>query len=187
MYDILIKNGCVIDGVLTPPYVSDIAIKDGKIVKIAKDLSGAKTEIDATGLTVTPGFFDSHSHADSTILTYPDQKEKVEQGITTVIGGMCGGSVAPRPYITKVAPVGDYGLNTEIYRSVESFMQVAKNVPQGANIATFVGHGNLRRAVLGYEDREPTAEELSRMQEMLRESLAHGAIGLSLGIYYVPG
>ncbi len=187
MYDILIKNGCVIDGVLTPPYISDIAIRDGKIVKIAKDLSGAKTEIDATGLTVTPGFFDSHSHADTTILTYPDQKEKVEQGITTVIGGMCGGSVAPRPYITKVAPVGDYGWNTDIYRSVESFMQIAKNVPQGANIATFVGHGNLRRAVLGYADREPTAEELSRMKEMLRESLAHGALGLSLGLIYVPG
>lgn len=187
MYDVIIQNGRVIDGLLTPEYVSDIAIRDGKIVKIGQNLTGAKKVIDATGLTVTPGFFDSHSHADSNILTYPEQKEKIEQGITTVIGGMCGGSVAPRPYITKAVPVGEYGLNTDIYRSMESFMRVAKDVPQGANIATFVGHGNLRRAVLGYEDREPTEDELWRMQDMLRESLAHGAIGLSFGLFYVPG
>ncbi len=189
MYDIIIKNGTVIDGVLTPEYVSDIAVKDGKIVKIAKGLSGAKQEIDATGLTVTPGFFDSHSHSDATILTYPDQKEKVEQGITTVISGMCGGSVAPKPYISagNAAPVGNYGLNTEIYRSVENFMHIAKTVPQGANIAMFVGHGNLRNAVLGSENREPANDELERMKSILRESLAHGAIGLSLGLIYVPG
>jgi N-acyl-D-amino-acid deacylase len=94
-YDLIIKNGTIVDGVLTPEYVSDIAIKDGRIVKIASGLAGATRVIDARGLTVTPGFFDSHSHSDTMILTYSDQKEKVEQGITTVIGGMCGGSVAP--------------------------------------------------------------------------------------------
>ncbi len=189
MYDLIIKNGRIIDGVLSPEYVSDIAIKDGKILKIAKGLTGAEREIDAAGLTVTPGFFDSHSHADENILSYPEQKEKVEQGITTVISGMCGGSVAPRPYIpaSKKAPVGGYGFNTDIYRSVESFMNVAENVPQGANIAMFVGHGNLRRTVIGTENREPTKDELESMKDMLRESIKHGAIGLSLGLIYVPG
>ena len=189
MYDLIIKNGRVIDGVFTPEYIADVAIKDGKIVKIADNLSGAAKIIDASGLVVTPGFFDSHSHSDSTILTYPDQKEKVEQGITTVIGGMCGGSVVPRPYIPKSreAYVGEYGLNTEIYRSMDSFMRVAKNVPQGANIALFTGHANLRCAVMGYENREPTESELARMKTMLKESLDHGSIGVSFGLIYTPG
>ena len=189
MYDLIIKNGTIIDGVLTHPYVADVAVKNGKIAKIAVGLCGAEREIDATGLTVTPGFFDSHSHADANILTYPGQKEKVEQGITTVIGGMCGGSVAPKPYLdaAKAKPVGDHGLNTDIYRSVESFMRVAKHVPQGANIAFFVGHGNIRKAVVGSADRQATDEELGRMKDLLRESLRAGAIGLSFGLIYTPG
>ena len=189
MYDLIIKNGRITDGVLTPEYIADIGIKDGKIVKIATGIDNASKIIDATGLTVTPGFIDSHSHADSTILTYPDQKEKLEQGITTVVSGMCGGSVAPRPYISEAnkAQVGSYGFNTDIYRSTESFMNTAKNVAQGANIAMFTGHGNLRRAVIGLEDRAPTREELERMKDILRESFEKGAIGLSFGLIYAPG
>lgn len=189
MYDLIIKNGTVIDGVLTPAYVSDVALKDGKIVKIAPDLSGAKQTIDATGLTVTPGFFDSHSHADGNILSDPDLKEKVEQGITTVIGGMCGGSVAPRPYMpaSQAREINGFGMTNDICYSMESYMKVAKQFPQGANIAMFVGHGNLRRSVLGTENRAPTPEELERMKDILRESIKHGAIGLSFGLIYVPG
>ena len=188
-YDLIIRNGTVIDGALTPPYVADLAVKDGRIVKIGAGLSGADREIDAAGLTVTPGFFDSHAHSDYTILSCPEQKEKAEQGITTVISGMCGGSVAPRPYLPQkpVAAADREDLDTRVYQSVERFMETARTVPQGSNIAFFVGHGNLRRAVLGYEQREATREELDRMKDMLRESLRHGAIGLSFGLFYMPG
>ena len=95
MYDLIIKNGKIINGTGSPSFFSDIAIADGKIVCIGKALSGAKQIIDAKGLTVTPGFIDSHSHSDNAILTYPDMTEKIEQGITTSIAGQCGGSPAP--------------------------------------------------------------------------------------------
>ena len=95
MYDLIIKNGKIIDGTGSPCFRADVAIKDGKIAKIGRGLEGASKIIDADGLTVTPGFIDSHSHSDSNILTYPEQIEKIEQGITTSIAGQCGGSIAP--------------------------------------------------------------------------------------------
>jgi N-acyl-D-amino-acid deacylase len=82
MFDLLIKNGRIIDGTGSPSYFADVAIKDGKIVKVKKGIRGdAKETIDAQGLVVTPGFIDSHAHNDSAIFTFPDQREKIEQGI----------------------------------------------------------------------------------------------------------
>ena len=96
MFDLLIQNGMVIDGTGSPEMRADVAVKDGKIVRVARKIcEEAKQVIDAKGLVVTPGFIDSHSHSDRTILTSPDQTEKVEQGITTAICGQCGGSDAP--------------------------------------------------------------------------------------------
>lgn len=90
MYDLIIKNGTVINGMGSPSFFADIAIKDGKIVKVMKGIEDAGKLIDASGLTVTPGFIDSHSHSDNAILDYPDMIEKIEQGITTSIAGQCG-------------------------------------------------------------------------------------------------
>ena len=81
MFDLVIKNGCIIDGTGSPGFYSDIAIKNGKIEKIAKNIDGGKNIIDAKGLTVTPGFIDSHSHSDKTMLTFPDMIEKLSKGL----------------------------------------------------------------------------------------------------------
>ena len=178
MYDIVIKNGKIIDGSGSPAYVSDLAIKDGKIVRIAENISDGKQLIDATGLMVTPGFIDSHSHSDSTILHFPDQAEKAEQGITTSIGGQCGISRAP-------AATGS--TDSEIYKTMGTFLDAVKDIPQGSNLATFVGHGNLRKAVMGPYDREPSGEELHQMGNLLREGMEHGALGISFGLIYAPG
>lgn len=171
MYDLIIRNGSILDGTGSPSFYADIAIKDGKIARIAKTLSGAGEILDAAGLTVTPGFIDSHSHADTTLLPFPDQIEKVEQGITTAIGGNCGSSAAPNG----------------TFPTMGAFLDAVKQIPLGSNHAIFVGHGTLRHAVMGSENRAPTQEELEKMGELLREAITHGALGVSFGLIYAPG
>lgn len=134
----------------------------GLLVYIVGGLEGAKTVLDATGLTVTPGFIDSHSHSDSAILEYPGLIEKIEQGITTSIAGQCGSSPAPisrnaRP--EKAVQLGNYGKSTDIYRTFATFLDTVKDVPTGSNTATLVGHGALREAAMGMDNRPPTQEE----------------------------
>ena len=174
MFDLLIQNGTVLDGSGKAGFLADVAVKAGKIAAIGTNLGKAVRILDATGLVVTPGFIDSHSHADKAILAFPEQIEKVEQGITTSIGGQCGSS----PY-----PVAE----GETVKTFSSFMEKAKNIPQGANIACFVGHGAVRKAVMGLQNRSATPEELEKMKELVRDAMDAGAMGLSYGLYYSPG
>ena len=173
MYDLIIKNGTIIDGTGSEPYCADVAIKDEKIACIGANLTDSTQIIDATGLTVTPGFIDSHSHSDSAIINNPDQKEKIEQGITFSLSGQCGGSAAPSRRGDTITIFGE-------------FMAKAEQIPQGSSLATFVGHGSLRRTVMGTELRDPTAEEMAKMKELLRDALENGAMGLSFGLIYTP-
>lgn len=189
MFDTVIKNGFVIDGTGSPGYYSDVAIKDGKIVKVEKNIKGEKNIIDATGLTVTPGFIDSHSHSDNAMLTFPDMTEKIEQGITTSIGGQCGSTLAP---IIKTAndqnsnDVCGYGKTCDVYKTFGSLINIAKDIPFGSNLMSFVGHSALRKAVMGLDNRKPSSEEMEKMKEFLREAMENGAIGLSFGLIYTP-
>ncbi len=178
MLDLIIKNGTVIDGSGTEPYVSSIGIKDGVIVKIAHNadaLGEARTVINADGLTVTPGFIDSHSHSDNAVISHPDQIEKCEQGITTSIGGQCGSSVFPNSESED-----------ERLHSAEAFFNAVKDIPQGSNIKIFVGHSRIRREVMGLENRRPTEKELEKMCELVKRAVRAGAIGLSFGLIYHP-
>ena len=170
MFDLIIKNAVILDGTGADGYTGDIAVKDGKIAEIGSGLTGAVREINAAGLTVSPGWIDSHSHSDRSILSNPDQTEKVEQGITFSIVGQCGSSQAPTGKI-----------------SIEEFMRQAAATPQGSGAAMLVGHGNLRTMVMGTENRAPTAEELEGMKALLRTCMEAGAIGLSYGLVYMPG
>ncbi len=187
MYDLIIKNGTVLDGTGAESFLADIAVKDGKIVKIEKEIDGAKNIIDATGLTVTPGFIDSHSHSDQDILLYPEQLEKIEQGITTAVGGQCGGTDAPLGLNATAKQIGSFGENTEIYRTMGRLLDTLKDIPLATNTATFVGHGSIRGAVMGNEDRDPTEDELNRMKDLTRDAMEHGAMGISFGLIYTPG
>lgn len=188
-YDLVIKNGTIVDGTGSPAYYSDVAITDGRIVRIAREIEGGRRVINADGLMVTPGFIDSHSHSDRDVLVCPDQVEKIEQGITTSIGGQCGSTLAP--VSRDVCPdhaeqIGNFGKSTDVLRTMGNFLDIAKNVPQGANVAMFVGHSALRRAVMGMENRAPSEEELNKMKELLREGIEHGALGVSFGMIYPP-
>ncbi len=170
MYDLIIKNGRLIDGAGAPPYRADIGILNGKISCISRNISGESIEtIDAAGLVVTPGFIDSHSHSDDAIFTYPDMAEKIEQGITTSVGGQCGISPAP----AKEETFGD-------------MVRKAEKVPLGSNLISFVGHSEIRKAVIGYENRRPTANEMEKMKALLREAMENGALGISFGLIYTP-
>ncbi len=189
MYYIIIRNGKILDGTGGPSFYADIAVKDGKIAKVSKIIrESAEREIDARGLTVTPGFIDSHSHNDSWVLLQPLQKEKIEQGITTSIGGQCGGS--PAPYSgsrEKAEQVGEFGLECDIYKDMSTFLSIARTVPQGANSMVLVGHNSIRDAVMGNAFRAPTEEELEKMKAFVRDAMEAGALGLSFGLGYNPG
>ena len=132
MYDLIIKNASVLDGTGTDAFVSDIAIKDGRIAKLGEGLDGAEKIIDATGLTVSPGWIDSHSHSDNAIKSFPDQREKIEQGITYSITGQCGSSGVPRRH-------EDGRLET-----VSEYMLKARSTPQGSHSSMLVGFNTLR-------------------------------------------
>lgn len=174
MYDIVIKNGFIVDGSGKEGYISDVAIKDGKIAEINKNIEGGKKVIDASGLTITPGFIDSHSHSDFNIFNAPEQTEKVEQGITISIGGQCGLSLYPRK--REDGTIETFG----------EFLEKAKATPQGAGVVVLMGHAQLRKTVVGDEDREPTSAEMEQMKALIRDGMEHGALGLSFGLIYEP-
>jgi len=171
-YDVLIKNGRVLDGSLKPAFRADIAIKDDTIVKVARSIRGkAAKVIDAKGLYVTPGFIDLHTHVDRGMY-YPENRaclNYLKQGTTTIIVGQCGSSA------------------WLIFEKAEDQMKRWEEEGIGPNAALLVGHGSVRGLVLGMEDREPTPEELEKMKALVKEAMEQGSYGLSTGLIYLPG
>lgn len=166
-YDLVIRGGTVLDGTGAPGVRADIAVAGGRIVRVAPDglpAEGARRVLDATGLVVSPGFIDLHAHIEG-ILRMPDAESAVRQGVTLVVGGPDGGG--PSPFSAYLAEV--------------------ERLPLGPNVAYLTGHNTIRRAVMGLADRAPTAEELARMQGMVRDAMEEGAFGISTGLFYLPG
>lgn len=193
MYDLLIKNGRIIDGTGSPWYYSDIAVKDGKTVKIGK-ITGVKAKevIDAKNNVVSPGFIDMHTHSDLVILDEPLIEAKVRQGITTDLLGQDGVAAAPldddyiKSWQRNIAGLDGTPPIDWDWRTVGEYLdKIEKNKPS-YNLATLAPHGNIRMEVMGLEDRFATDEEIQQMQQILRRSLDEGAIGLSTGLIYVP-
>ena len=174
MYDLVIRGGLVYDGQGNLPQKNDIAVKNGVIVRVGTVPEKGIRELDATGLAVTPGFIDSHSHADRGALLGHPLDEMVEQGITTAITGQCGGSIYPVPAKGRE-------------QSAEDFFARLGEIKTAMNFALLIGNGTLRNTVMGKEMREPAAEELAAMKKLLGDALDAGALGLSLGLIYVPG
>ena len=189
MYDYIIKNGKIIDGSGTPWFKSDIAILNNKIEKIAKlTEDNAKTIIDAEGLVVSPGFIDIHTHSDLTVLVNGKSESKIRQGVTTEVIGNCGSSPAPaygEGYKHLKEELKDYGLSYD-WKSYKKFLEVMNKKDKSVNIVPLVGHGALRRSVLGYENRKPNLEELNKMKNLLKKAMKAGAIGFSSGLIYPP-
>ncbi|MFP6589418.1 MAG: D-aminoacylase [Candidatus Latescibacterota bacterium] len=191
MYDLLLRNGRVIDGSGAPVQPADVAIEDGRIVAMG-DLSTARASdtIDATGRFVTPGFVDIHTHSDLTLVIEGRASSSLAQGVTTQITGNCGVSAAPtldhEPYYGPLDPGMTRGLVCDWTRFDEYFHRLAGQ-GVGTNVATLVGHGNIRVAAMGWDDREATPAELEHMRELTAQAMEDGALGLSSGLAYAPG
>ncbi|MGE5298335.1 MAG: N-acyl-D-amino-acid deacylase family protein [Acidobacteriaceae bacterium] len=191
MYKYVIKNGTVIDGVAKNAYKHDIAISEGVVVGMGRNIPAKTAEkvIDATGKFVVPGFIDIQNHSDSywTIFDQPSQVSMVSQGITTIVTGNCGSSLAPlagRESIKTIQKWHDLsGVNVN-WASFEELGQVIEQNRLGVNVASLVGHATLRRGLLGDQVRTVTEEEVKVMERLLTKALDDGAFGLSMGLVY---
>lgn len=190
MFDILIKNGTIIDGTGKKNFKADIAIKKDKIKKIGRlDKSSAKLIINANGQYVAPGFIDIHNHSDSywALFVTPSLESMLRQGITTVIGGNCGSSLAPLVVghvvdsIQKWADINDMTIN---WLNMREFLNVLEKRKIGLNFGTLVGHATLRRGIIAEEFRKLKPRETKMMEKMLEDALKEGAFGLSTGLAY---
>ena len=183
MYDLLFKNAKVIDGTSAPWYIADVAVKNGKIAKIGKICEGEAVKVvDAKGNVLSPGFVDSHSHSDRSILKHNLCESRILQGVTTELAGDCGSSPMP------IAPEYKNGRGKEGgWKDAKSYFDTVEANGASVNLAMMVGHGTIRAAAMGYDDREPTSDELQKMRELTAESMEQGCYGLTTGLIYPPG
>ncbi|MBK7930976.1 MAG: amidohydrolase family protein [Bryobacterales bacterium] len=165
-YDLVIAHGRIHDGTGNPWFVGDVAIVGDTIAAIGKlPPHTAGRTIDARGLAVSPGFVDTHSHGRRGIFAVPTAENVTRQGVTTLIEGPDGGSPLPlKPFLDKL-----------------------RATPIAVNFGTMVGHGTVRGAVMGSQNRKATEAELQKMREIVRQAMLEGAFGLSTGLFYVPG
>ena len=187
-FDIVIRNGHIIDGSGSPWYAADIGIREGRVAAIG-NLAGQPTlqTIDAAGKTVAPGFIDMLGQSDLSILVNPSLPSKIYQGITTEVTGE-GGSVAPQTGATLQAGrpgFEHFHIAADWHTYREYFARLEKQ-GIGINVADFVGATQVRSAVIGEDNRAPTAAELDRMRALVREAMQDGAMGVSTSLQYAP-
>jgi N-acyl-D-amino-acid deacylase len=191
-FDLVIRNGCIIDGTGKARFKADIGINNGKIRAIEPGLPGETTsEIDANDRIVAPGFIDVHTHSDFTLLSVPGADSKIRQGITTEVVGNCGFSPAPVSPVTRHL-LQEYAgfLNPHLsweWNSLGDYYQLVRQQSCAINIAPLVGHGAIRIAAMGFKDRQATASELLEMQHLVGAAMEDGAFGISSGLVYTPG
>jgi N-acyl-D-amino-acid deacylase len=189
-YDILVRDGLVLDGTGSPGRREDVAIRSGRIAAVARGLAGKAVKvIDAGGLAVAPGFIEIKTHSDFTLPINPKAESKVRQGVTTEIVGHCGFSVAPalagkvdllRDYLSPSAPWLPFK-ETSFSHYLDSFPATA------VNAGMLVGHNTLRLMAMGMEPGPPSQRELAALIALLEEALDAGALGLSTGLFTAPG
>lgn len=186
--DLAITGGLLIDGTGGPARRADLLIAGGEIHAVgAASGEAARQTLDATGCMVAPGFIDAHSHSDTYLLIEPAAPSKVHQGITTEVVGNCGASAVPR--LGGARMPSDWASMTypRPWRTTAEYRAVLEEAGPAVNVALLVGHNTLRAAVMGYEGRAATADEVARMARLLEQALDEGARGLSTGLLYAPG
>jgi N-acyl-D-amino-acid deacylase len=188
--DLVIRNATVIDGTRAPRFQADVSVSQGRIAAIGKAPKG-RTEIDARGKILAPGFIDAHTHDDRLMLSAPDMAPKVSQGVTTVVAGNCGISLAPapkgmRPPVTPPIDLMDDEGKWFRFPTFKSYVEELNRKPAATNCALLVGHTMLRVQTMDDVDKPASPSHISSMRAMVEEALDAGAIGVSTGLYYEP-
>jgi len=189
VFDLIVHGGLLVDGSGQRPFKADIGILGGKIAELGTlDLRRASKVINASGLAVSPGFIDMHSHSDFVLLANPRAESKVRQGVTTEVIGNCGGSAAPIFGPAKEDRSRE-ARSYDIEIDWESFANYLRKLERGTsvNIASLVGHGTVRQCVMDMEERPPSSDELDEMRDLVTNAMKEGAYGLSSGLVYPPG
>ena len=199
MFDIIIRNGKIVDGSGRKAFGADVGIIDGRIAEISPGLAADAQEVfDADGCVVSPGFIDMHSHSDFTLLVHPEAESKIRQGVTTELDGNCGGSPAPVPdahfddfmqYMTGLGGFYQKALAPRDWKwkTLAQFYEELEDHGVAVNLAPLVGHSTLRSAVMGYQSGPPSPDQLKQLKYLLEKELDLGAFGLSTGLIYHPG
>ncbi|MEJ2538665.1 MAG: D-aminoacylase [Gemmatimonadota bacterium] len=187
--DLVLRGGWVADGSGSPGREADVAVTGDMITGVGRIRDAGRVEIDLRGRVLAPGFIDIHSHADLNLLIEPRAESRIRQGVTTEVVGQDGSSIL---WSREAAADRDrrwreaYGVEID-FHDLGGFLDRLERTPAAVNVASMVGHGTLRGAVMGGEDRAASREEIQRMQALLRQGLAQGAVGLSSGLEYTPG
>ncbi len=192
-FDLVVKGALVADGTGGPRFRADVGVCGDRIAALGR-LPDGETTVDASGMVVSPGFVDAHNHADHGILRCPDAQNFVAQGITTSVCGNCGLALTPLSDAHRGALAGYMapfvGAAPEYDWAWDDFASFARRVEAARpaqNLAVLAGHGTLRAAAMGFENRPPTEDELDRMRALLGREFEQGAAGLSFGLAYPPG
>lgn len=165
-FDLLLTGGRIVDGTGNSWFYGDVGIREGKIAAVGKlDHSGAAQIIDVKGQIIAPGFIDVHAHIERNDLTVPTADNFIFDGVTSVVTGNCGSS------------------NTDLLR----YFFRLDSVKTSINVATLIGHNSVRNAVMGISQRDPNADELARMEDLVASAMRAGAVGFSTGLIYTPG
>ncbi|MDT7689483.1 MAG: N-acyl-D-amino-acid deacylase [Acidobacteriota bacterium] len=188
-YDLVIRNGRVVDGTGRRSFAADVGVRGDRVVHVGRIPEGARArrEINARGLVVAPGFIDMLGQSEQNVLIDPRAMSKVMMGVTTEVTGE-GGSIAPtneRLIKEDEAFYHRYNLNVD-WRTLHEYFRRLAMQGSGVNLATFVGATQVREYVVGFDNRAPTPDELERMKALVAEAMEDGALGLSTSLQYVP-
>jgi N-acyl-D-amino-acid deacylase len=193
MFDLVIRNALILDGTGAPGFVSSLAVKNGMIAAIGNDLAAGTREVDATGLALMPGIIDGHTHYDAQLTWDPFANPSPQVGVTTAVIGNCGFTIAPcRPAdrdltmrnLTQVEGMSLDALREGIewdFETIPQYFEMLERRGLGLNVAAYAGHSAIRTYVMGEasHQRIATDEEIARMAEIVRDAMAHGAVGFA--------
>lgn len=186
MYDLIIREAEIFDGTGAPSRRGDVAIEGSNIAAVGLAKQSAREIVDGTNLALAPGFIDVHTHDDFAVVLHPEMSFKTLGGVTTVVVGNCGFGPAPWKPASRFAATIDPRQLPQ-WEGYRGYMQTLESNPPAVNVATLIGHGTARHAVMGLEAREPTGAEIAAMKEIVTEGLEAGCVGMSSGLIYDPG